>query len=295
MLIEFPEGVTKQHADVEKEWDRRIIDFKAGKLRAEDSPRISKACDLIKDYHNAHPNEKTVVFSVFVRSIDVMDILLKQRGYKGEVVRIDDRNGTDLEARQSKLDKFHSAEAGSVLLTSFSCLQEGPTITAASHIVFLDCTWTPVNEEQAISRVYQQGQEKSVTVEMLCGSSWIDSCLGSVRNRKRYPGHSLLEYGSPALEGMPPKKTFEDFWPKYSDNPVHEDPDRAYLRNMAERPHLACINHPQQLDPRSLSYGNMELFNDIMLEMENSSEKPLTTMRGDINEIEGWDALDAIA
>lgn len=264
MLIQLPEGAANEQADLKTAWNQRIADFKAGKLRAEESPRFIKAYDLITDYHKTHPYERTVVFTVFVRSIDIMDILLQQRGYNSEVIRVDEHNDIDLSMRQLKVRQFGVTPAGSVLLTTFNCLKEGPSIRAASHVIFLDQTWAPVNEEQAISRVYQHGQQKNVTVETLYESSWIDVHLNSLRNRKRYLGQSLLENGSPAHSGSLEPKKYEYPWPKYSDDPAHEDPDRAHQRTLAEfYEELPCINHSAHLDPQSFTYQDMSLFNDV--------------------------------
>lgn len=266
MVIHLYNGTKDSEWREEQEWEYRVGLFKKRILRTDDSARIVKAHGLLVEYHENVESSRTLVFSVYRRSLDVLSIHLEQKVYPGTIFRIDNRMVPDISDRQKILDDFSKSPPGSVLMATLTCLQQGVSITSASRVIFLDETWSPVNEYQALFRVFQKGQTRDVLVQTLWGKSWVDDHLQEVRKRNRYHDMDLLQAKTPATNVLDHAwRDWDEPWYKFSAD--HLDPDKKYFEECAESDKMYQSLRENgvpasQLDKDYISYRDQEVFEE---------------------------------
>lgn len=70
------------------------------------------------------------------------------------------------------------------LCVCLSFLQQGLTLTAASHVVFAELYWNPGHMKQAEDRAHRIGQTASVNVHYLIAKGTFDTVMWAMLNRK---------------------------------------------------------------------------------------------------------------
>lgn len=172
-IIELDLPVDKR----EKTFDRSQIDkpdsvpFEAIsdilKLNAE--RKLPDAITYIKDV--LENVDKVVVFAHHIHIIDqLMDALVDFKPVKvtGSVKNED---------RQIAVDTFQSDPKCRVFIGNIKAAGVGLTLTAASHVIFVEASWSPADIQQAADRCHRIGQGDNVTVDLLTISGSIDSLV----------------------------------------------------------------------------------------------------------------------
>jgi SWI/SNF-related matrix-associated actin-dependent regulator 1 of chromatin subfamily A len=161
----------------EKAFDQRQIDkpdsipFEAIsdilKLNAE--RKLPDAITYIKDC--LEQTDKVVVFAHHIHIIDgLMDGLKEFNPVKvtGSVKNED---------RQTAVDTFQADSKCRVFVGNIKAAGVGLTLTAASHVIFVEASWSPADIQQAADRCHRIGQKDNVTVDLLTISESIDSLV----------------------------------------------------------------------------------------------------------------------
>ncbi len=135
--------------------------------------RLVEICEQAKE-----DKRKIIVFSFFLKTINKVKSLLKDRCY-GPI------NGSvDPSDRQKIIDEFSKAEDGSVLLAQVQAGGTGVNIQSASCVILCEPQLKPSTENQAISRTYRMGQTRNVQVfRLLCADS-VDERIVEILNEK---------------------------------------------------------------------------------------------------------------
>ncbi|XP_075429078.1 DNA excision repair protein ERCC-6-like isoform X2 [Ascaphus truei] len=112
---------------------------------------------------------RTLVFSQSRKMLDMIDRILKNKGFK--IMRIDG-TVTDLTERERRISRFQSSREYSVLLLTTQVGGVGLTLTAADRVVIFDPSWNPATDAQAVDRAYRIGQKQDVVIYRLitCGT-----------------------------------------------------------------------------------------------------------------------------
>ena len=118
------------------------LNLVSGKL--EDSAKLDAAVDIIKD----NPDEAFVVFSFFVGAAEALARRLENVGVKTFTVH----QGVKYEDRTEYIRRFQAGE-GRVFVGTLGTLGESVTLSRASNVVFLDRSWNPELNNQAVDRV----------------------------------------------------------------------------------------------------------------------------------------------
>lgn len=172
-IIELDLPVDKR----EKTFDRSQIDkpdsipFEAisdiMKLNAE--RKLPDAITYIKDVLESV--DKVVVFAHHIHIIDqLMDALVDFKPVKVTgSVKTDDR--------QIAVDSFQTDPKCRVFIGNIKAAGVGLTLTAASHVIFVEASWSPADIQQAADRCHRIGQKDNVTVDLLTISGSIDSLV----------------------------------------------------------------------------------------------------------------------
>jgi len=107
---------------------------------------------------------KALIFSQFVRMLDLLGELCEARGYGFE--RIDGSIRGNV--RQAAIDRFGKPDSSSfVFLLSTKAGGVGINLTAADTVIIYDSDWNPQNDAQAQARAHRIGQDKMVSVYRL--------------------------------------------------------------------------------------------------------------------------------
>ncbi|KAF4311501.1 SNF2-related protein [Botryosphaeria dothidea] len=118
----------------------------------------SKVAALINDVR-AHLDEKSVVFSFWTKSLDMVERALQM--VEIESVRFDGR--VSARDREEALRRLRDDPQARVLLITTSCGAVGLDLTAASRAYLLEPQWNPTTEDQALARIHRMGQKNPVT------------------------------------------------------------------------------------------------------------------------------------
>ncbi len=113
--------------------------------------------------------QKIIVFSDFHSTLDTL-----ASKYKDKAVMITGR--TSNSERGGIVKKFQEDQGTSVFLGGIKSAGVGITLTAASHVLFIDYTWNPADHRQAEDRPHRVGvKHSSINIYYLCGKGTIDT------------------------------------------------------------------------------------------------------------------------
>jgi SWI/SNF-related matrix-associated actin-dependent regulator of chromatin subfamily A-like protein 1 len=161
----------------EKEFDQKqiakpdSIPFEAISdiLKMNAERKLPDAITYIKDC--LEHTDKIVVFAHHTHIIDGLMEALKE--FKPVKVTGSVKN----EDRQKAVDTFQANKACRVFVGNIKAAGVGLTLTAASHVVFVEASWSPADIQQAADRCHRIGQKDNVTVDLLTISGSIDALV----------------------------------------------------------------------------------------------------------------------
>lgn len=156
ITVATPEKVADYY-DAKK--DRRVQEIK---LR-EPSSKLDMAMDIIDglDY-----DQKIVVFSNFKDPIELLKARLEKSKPAISYIHLKESD-SDAHRYEKWHNDFptHNSEGGAqVFLSTLQLGGESINLTPASYCIFLDRSWSPNYNEQAVHRVYRPGQDNAVEI-----------------------------------------------------------------------------------------------------------------------------------
>lgn len=136
------------------------IGSQTSRLRFAEGGISSKVTALIHDIKNKSTEGKSIVFSCWTRSLDLVAHHLSLQNIN--FARID--GSYSLSQRQKILDTYESDEQTRILLMTTGTGAVGLNLTVANCVYLLEPQWNPMVEKQAIARVLRLGQHRDVKV-----------------------------------------------------------------------------------------------------------------------------------
>ncbi|MES2730390.1 MAG: SNF2-related protein [Bacteroidota bacterium] len=125
-------------------------------------------------------NHKILVFSQFVKHLDIMRHFMDENGLQYAYLDGSTRN------RQEQVDLFQTDRKVSVFLISLKAGGLGLNLTAADYVFLLDPWWNPAIEAQAMDRAHRIGQENKVfTYKFISKNTVEEKILALQRNKQR--------------------------------------------------------------------------------------------------------------
>ncbi|KAI9653301.1 MAG: hypothetical protein M1821_007625 [Bathelium mastoideum] len=121
--------------------------------------QVSSKIQALAKEIRAYPNEKSVIFSFWTSSLDMVQEALEAARIR--YVRIDGKIPTV--NRQRALKQLSDDPETKAILPTVSCGAVRIDLTAASRVHLLEPQWNPSLEEQALARVHRIGQAHPVT------------------------------------------------------------------------------------------------------------------------------------
>ena len=93
--------------------------------------------------------------------------------------------GTPQAARQVEVDRFQNDKSVKVFIGQIQAAGVGITLTAASHVIFVELDWVPGTVSQAEDRCHRIGQNNYVLVQHLVLENSLDAVMAKTLIRKQ--------------------------------------------------------------------------------------------------------------
>ncbi len=131
-------------------------------------------------------NHKVLVFSQFIKHLNVVRQYLKEKNIKYAYL---DGSTTD---RQSQVQLFQTDHSVKLFLISLKAGGLGHNLTAADYVFILDPWWNPAIEAQAIDRAHRIGQQKTVFTYKFIAKNTVEEKILSLQRAKQQLAGSLV-------------------------------------------------------------------------------------------------------
>lgn len=130
----------------------------------------------------ANSNDKIVLISNYTQTLDVFAALCRSRGYG--CLRLD---GTmNVSKRQKLVDKFNDPEGPEfVFLLSSKAGGCGLNLIGANRLILFDPDWNPAADQQALARVWRDGQKKDCFVYRFIATGTIEEKIFQRQSHKQ--------------------------------------------------------------------------------------------------------------
>ena len=123
-----------------------------------------KVLDYILAMTKSTSNDKVVLVSNYTQTLDLFERLCRLRRY--QFVRLD--GSMTIRKRQKIVDRFNDPNGGDfIFMLSSKAGGCGLNLIGANRLVMYDPDWNPANDEQAMARVWRDGQKKKVFIYRL--------------------------------------------------------------------------------------------------------------------------------
>ncbi|KAK3384817.1 P-loop containing nucleoside triphosphate hydrolase protein [Podospora didyma] len=153
--------------------DREVKPWYSGKMQVLDR-MLAKI--------RAESNDKIVLISNYTSTLDLFDKLCRSRGYGS--LRLD---GTmNVSKRQKLVDKFNDPEGSEfIFLLSSKAGGCGLNLIGANRLVLFDPDWNPAADQQALARVWRDGQKKDCFVYRFIATGTIEEKIFQRQSHKQ--------------------------------------------------------------------------------------------------------------
>ena len=131
--------------------------------------------------------EKVILFAHHRTVIEGLEAALGKYG----LVRVDGR--TSMDNRRAAVKSFQNDINIRIFLGQMTAAGEGITLTAASHVVFAEPSWTPKDNEQCIDRAHRIGQRNTVLAQFLVVPGSLDERIIGKAISKAADIHETLD------------------------------------------------------------------------------------------------------
>lgn len=131
-------------------------------------------------------DNKIVLFAEHKKFIDMLE-----KKYSSVCVKID--GGVTNKKRIEIMEQFQNDPKIKIFIGNMKAAGTVITLTAASHVAFLEFPWTPGDIKQAEDRCHRVGQKKAVNVYFLCVKNTIEEKIADILQKKMKVLESVLD------------------------------------------------------------------------------------------------------
>ncbi|RZF43998.1 hypothetical protein LSTR_LSTR007270 [Laodelphax striatellus] len=154
-----------------------------------DSSKLNVLAALLNSLRNT--NEKVVVVSYYKQTLDLIAAFCEQKQYTYS--RLD--GSTPATQRTAIIDKFNSSSCrDNVFLLSGKAGGTGLNLVGASRLVLFDSDWNPASDQQAMARIWRDGQSKSVHIYRLLTTGSIEEKIFQRQLSKASLGETVVDF-----------------------------------------------------------------------------------------------------
>lgn len=145
--------------------------FEENSLAAEFSGKLALLEEMLASLHCSAARQKVVIASLFGKTLDIIENLCKQRGYS--FLRLD--GSVAVGTRQRLVDRFNDSQSGVfVFLLATKAGGVGLNLVGANRLVLFDGDWNPTTDQQAMARIWRDGQQEKCWIYRLLTTGTID-------------------------------------------------------------------------------------------------------------------------
>ncbi|KAF2640241.1 hypothetical protein P280DRAFT_428126 [Massarina eburnea CBS 473.64] len=201
----------------------------------------------------ADTNDKIVLISNFTQTLDVFGALCRARGYGA--LRLD---GTmNVSKRQKLVDKFNDPEGPEfVFLLSSKAGGCGLNLIGANRLVLFDPDWNPAADQQALARVWRDGQKKDCFVYRFITTGTIEEKVFQRQSHKQSLSSCVVDSAEDVERHFSSDSLRELF--QYRDNTTSDTHDTFKCKRCRKEDGRQIIKAPAML------YGDTSTWNHFV-------------------------------
>jgi len=150
------------------------------------STKLDKIVEIVQ---NTPKDEKVLIFSQFVNSLELIGESLDLNGFKGQHLCY--HGGLTGDAKEKILKDFEKSDK-KILCMSVKAGGVGLNLVCANHVILVDPWWNSPVESQALARVDRIGQLKEVHIHRLSMKNSVESWILMLQNHKAQEAANIL-------------------------------------------------------------------------------------------------------
>ncbi len=219
-----------------------------------ESPKVDELMRILEDIWEDDAERKIIVFSEWVRMLDLIEAELEKRGiafalHTGKVNQIKRRKEINRFKDDPECRLFLSSDSGSV----------GLNLQVASVVVNLDLPWNPAKLEQRIARAWRKHQKNTVNVINLVSENTIEHRMLATLDFKRGLSDAVLDARGDFAEFEKPgaKNAFLERLGSIMAAKAMAQPDEAPVTEPVAVPPIEQLAQEVRLDPAGLNLCNV--------------------------------------
>lgn len=169
------------------------------------SGKLIVLCALVDQIVN-HTGERCVIVSQWTSMLNVIEAYVRDMGIT--FCRLD--GSTSISKRQDIVNSFNKNNIGQVFLLSTAAGGVGLNLIGANRLILVDSHWNPALDNQAMARIWRDGQKKDCFIYRLLTTGTIEEkvyqrqmlkgelahCVHDTTTATNTPGKSTKEWGS---------------------------------------------------------------------------------------------------
>lgn len=135
----------------------------------------------LKKLQRTKPNDKSLVFTSFSKSLDSICSELDENGIEYRTLS----GSMAMNKRAKNLKEFATDSRVKVFVLTIRTGAVGLTLNAANNVFMMEPTWNPSLHRQAINRVYRLGQDKKVNIHTLIMRDSVEERIWNINKEKQ--------------------------------------------------------------------------------------------------------------
>ncbi|CAJ0579968.1 unnamed protein product, partial [Mesorhabditis spiculigera] len=195
-----------------------------------------KVLDYLLAVTKKTSNDKFVLISNYTQTIDQFESLCKLRGYG--FVRLD--GSMSIKNRAKIVEKFNDPESPEYcFLLSSKAGGCGLNLIGANRLVMFDPDWNPANDDQAMARVWRDGQKKTCFIYRLLAAGSIEEKMFQRQTHKKALSSCVVDAGQDVARHFSSDQLRELF--KLETNCASDTHNKVRCKR--------CLNGVETIDP----------------------------------------------
>ncbi|CAL1572573.1 unnamed protein product [Knipowitschia caucasica] len=151
--------------------------------------------DLILAFTKSTTSDKVVLVSNYTQTLDLLEVLFRNRKYT--YVRLD--GAMSIKKRAKMVERFNRPDSGDfIFMLSSKAGGCGLNLIGANRLVMFDPDWNPANDEQAMARVWRDGQKKSCFIYRLLSTGTIEEKILQRQSHKKGLSSAVVDQKGPS-------------------------------------------------------------------------------------------------
>lgn len=147
--------------------------------------KLDRTADLVEQIRSNQ--EKVVIFSSYKETVQVLGEMLKD--YKPLLCTGDTKDDLIEQAKE----RFQTDPEFGVFIATWQKMGTGLTLTAASHVIFVDSPYTAAQKEQAEDRCHRIGTSDTVFIHNLITADTVDERVAEIVKNKEAISDYLID------------------------------------------------------------------------------------------------------